>query len=346
MIDLSAEDKKGRFDALAGELDIAVSHYDMEQVKSLVAFVMREKTIREQSFLVVDLTDGDGGLRFSGEHILSAVQSLRCFSAARPVFIAPASEETKALFGRLLGDRVTNLIETTDKTDIVGEMRRCLSEEGMTLVGRAETIQNGAAAAAKAVVQPIKIPEGRSVSVCVCGCMPRIGATTQTIAVWRYLKSLGFSPAVLTGDEGFLKLLAAFYRDELQTFDGYLAVKGIPFCGGVIAGQFNAYVNDAGVLSEKNHPLFSGADISVLVGGSKPWEMAAFSDCIKLARGTRRFSGLLSFTKHEDAEELSRLLLKKVLPAPYRPDFWEDGGGSAVYREALLSYLTEVCGRQ
>lgn len=340
MIYLSGEAEQDRFEALANELDIAVSHYNIGQVKSLVAFVTREKTIRDQSYLVIDLTGTD----FSDEHILSAIQSLRCFSAARPVFLAPASPATEELFGKLLNYRVYNVISMSEKTDIIAEMRKCLSDEGMSLLQQAPGLQDGRAAAANTAVCPLKIPKALSITVHVCGCMPRIGTTTQAFALWHYLKSLGFAPAVLAENREFEVLLKDLYEMEITQEDGWWSLKGIPFCREHDPARWNAYIVDGGVLDQTNRDRFVNADLSVLIGGTKPWELARFGQSMSLAAGVKRLVTLLSFATAKDAEELAETLHMRLRPVPYHPDIWEQGGAWGTYRDVVLPHLKELCG--
>lgn len=336
---VSYEDKKDAFDKLADELDITISHYNMEQIKSLVAFVSREKTIPSQNYLVVDLTGTD----FSAEHIISAIQTLRCISSARPIFIAQKNDVTDHLFGKLINFRVTNLISLTSSTNVIKEMRQCLSDEGMVFTEKTSEIQNARAMAANAVVQPFKIPEGTKITLCVSGCMGRIGTTTQTFALWHYLKSLGFSPAVFCKGEEFIKLLMELYEKEVIEYEGYISVKNIPFCLQPDDKLWNAYIIDNGVLDEHNRQDFVEADISVLVGGTKPWEIEELASSLRFAEGAKRMAALMSFASQEDVDELHNVLNMSLYSTPYHPDIWEKGNSTSVYKAAVLPYLTELC---
>jgi hypothetical protein len=336
---VSNESKKDIFNGLADELDITVSHYNSGQIKSLVSFISREKTVHELSFLVIDLTDTD----FSDEHIISAIQTLKYISAARPIFIAPRSDKTESLFGRLTNFHVTNLITIKPNTDIIKDMRQCLSEDGMVFTEKTTDIQNARATAAKAIIQPLKIPEGFSITICVCGCMNRIGTTTQTFALWHYLNSLGFTPAILNRGDDFLKTLMELYENEVIEYEGHITVNNIPFCFQKDLELWNAYIIDAGVLNQSNRDEFTGADISVLIGGAKPWELQRFAECVQTAEGAKRMAAFMSFTTQKDADELHKVLNMPLHSVPYHPDLWDKGGSTSVYKTALFPYLTELC---
>lgn len=336
---VSGDDKKDLFDELVNELDITVSHYNPSQIKSLVAFVSREKTISEVSYLVIDLSSTD----YSDEHIISAIQTLRCISSARPIFIAPKGNKTDSLFGKLVSFRVTNLISVPSCTDVINNMRQCLSEDGMVFTEKTTEIQNSRAAVANAVVQPFKIPDGLTITICVCGCMSRIGTTTQTFALWHYLKSIGFSPAILSKEDDFVKLLMEIYGDEVIEYEGYISVKNIPFCFQPDEELWNAYIIDAGVLDDSSRQDFTDADISVLVGGAKPWELAKFADSLRLAGGVKNIVALMSFSSQKDVDELRKILNMTLYSVPYHPDLWDKGGSTAVYKTAVMPHLAEAC---
>lgn len=338
---ISSNSKKDFFNKLADELDITVSHYDVNQIKSLVAFVSREKTMPMQNYLVIDLTDTD----FSTEHIISSIQTLRCISSGRPIFIAPQNNKTDELFGKLLNFRVTNLIPFSSCTDIIMEMRRCLSDEGIVFLDKTSELQNSIAMAANGVVRPFVIPEGTVITLCVSGCMHRIGTTTQTFALWHYLKSLGFAPAILCKNEDFIKLLMELYETEVIEYEEHITVKNIPFCFQQNTELWNAYIIDIGVLNESNRGDFTEADISILVGGTKPWELDEFASSLHLASGAKHMVALMSFASQKDAEELHNVLNMQLYCVPYHPDLWDKGGSTTAYKAAVLPQLKKLCSK-
>ncbi len=339
---LSSISKKDTFDELADELDITVIHYCTEQIKSLVAFVSREKTMPSQSYLVMDLCDTD----FSAEHIISAIQTLRCISSARPIILNTKNEKTDELFGKLINFRVTNLISVSPTTNVVEEMRACLSDDGIVFTDKIAELQNSKAVAANSVVQPLIIPEGMNVTICVAGCMPRIGTTTQVFALWHFLKSLGFSPAILCKDDRFIKLLLELYQEDAVKYEEHISVKSIPFCFQRDTELWNAYIVDIGVLNEDNCQFFMDADVSVLVGGAKPWELECFATSLRLTEKAKRMVALMSFTTPKDLDELHDILNIMLYCVPYHPDIWEKGGSIAAYKASVLPLIKEICHQQ
>lgn len=336
---LASPGQEGRFDRLFEELDILATTYPSAQLKSLTAFVTREKTLNQQNFLLLDLT----GAEYSPEHILSAVQLLRRFSVARLIFIAPAGEATDLLFGRLAAFRVTDLITVRQDTDVLAELKTCLSAEG-DYHRRMEAMQAAMATTAVKTVNPFTIPSGLVITVAVAGTMPRIGATTQVFGLYHYLKALGFHPAVLDESGELIATLWNLYSEQGREGSDYVTMNGIPFCT-AICEQYDAYLVDMGVLSSETAHLFASADLSVLVGGAKPWELPELAMALPLLEehAPKELLTLISFATDQDMAALGKYLGVRAANVPYQPDIWEPGDKST-YQRVVLPALQTICG--
>jgi hypothetical protein len=336
---LTVPERFSRFDALFNELDFVVYPQDIRKVKSLVAFVNREKTLHQMDYILIDLIECD----YSQEHILSAVQLLRRFSVADLIFLSPAGEETDLLFGRLAGFRLSGLIAVDSDTDPQAELRACLNDEGGNFTRRASALQAGMAAEAVRKAVPLRIPTGLVISVAVAGAQSRVGVTTQCFALYHYLKTLGFRPAILDGERRDLDILAAIYEKEMEQRQGYVVINGIPFCTEMVEG-LDAYLLDLGVLRPETAAQFSGQDLSVLVSGAKPWELPHLADALKLVgKQPRQLVTLISFATQKDMERIGKYLGEHAANVPYHPDIWE-AGSTAAYRDAILPCLKAICG--
>lgn len=335
---LTVPERFGRFDALFNELDFVVYPQDIRKVKSLVAFVNREKTLHQMDYILIDLTECE----YSQEHILSAVQLLRRFSVADLIFLSPAGEETDLLFGRLAAFRLSGLVSVDSETDPQAELRACLGDEGGNFTRRAAALQTGMAAEAVRKATPLRIPPGLVISVAVAGAQSRVGVTTQCFALYHYLKALGFHPAILDEERRSLDILAALYEGKVEQRQGCAVVKGIPFCTEKVEG-LNAYILDLGVLRPETAAQFSGQDLSVLVSGAKPWELPHLAEALNMiGKQPRRLATLISFATQKDMENIGKYLGAHAANVPYHPDIWEPGS-TAAYRDAILPCLKAVC---
>lgn len=332
---LAHEEELQRFDALFNELDMLATTVPIEKVPSLTAFVMREKPIVQQDYILLDVSSMD----WTPSHILSAVQQLRRFSSAQLVFLGTPEDETVELFGTLASiHHVSHLIMQRPDMDVEAELRSCLTDSPQ-LPRKLQAIQEQMVQTAARTVSPLHIPEGLVIQVAVAGTMPRCGVTMQSIALYHYLKSLGWHSAVWDKSNRTLPLLQTFEEKACTVTESAVVVHGVPFCKGE-SSQYNAYVLDYGVLTPEIASCFCGADLSVLVGCTKPWEMAAFHEKLALAASCQSLITLASFSTPQDLERLSKYFDGG---APYNPDPWEPSTPQA-YAKLLLPELKEICG--
>ena len=336
---LAQKGKEDRFQRLFQELDVVVTFFDLEQVKSLTNFVARERAIPMQNVILLDLE----GSEFSHEHILSAVQQLRRISPAQFIVFSPAGGDTDLLFGKLAGFRVSDLVPVGPHTDLDAELRDCLMGE-CGYQTRMKAMQRAMSTAANEHVRPLMIPSGLVLEVAVAGTMPRVGVTTQVFALWYYLKGLGFRPAVLDGDGRLTGLLWPLYQSEGTQEDWGCTIRGIPFSS-ARSERFDAYLTDLSMLEETTLAQFSAADLSILVTGVKPWELPALAQSLALLRDrpATRLVTLASFAVQKDLELIQKYLGAHWAAVSYHPDPWEAGSTSA-YHAAILPQLKDYCG--
>lgn len=332
--------REHRFDAVFTQLDVVATFLPVKAVPSLTAFITRDKAVNQQNFILCDLADAP----WSDEHIVSAVQMLRRFSTVKPVFLAPPSERTTALYKILAEYRVDGLISdpgTGDLSEILSAVLR--GDQGY--VRRLAAVQQAVVAAANHQVSPLRIPPGLTIDVAVCGSQSRVGTTTQAIAMYHYLGGIGFRPVLLhQGQEAFTTLLQ-LYHDRALTMDDYVEISGVRITEGR-SPTFDAYILDYGVLSPELVPPFCAADLSILVGGVKPWELPLLAAAQKLAQGgsPQQLVTLLSFAAAEDMQEVQDYLGACGTVA-YHPDIWTPGSDS-VYRSLVLPALRKICGSE
>lgn len=336
---LAQQKYESRFDALFQELDVVMTFYDLDHIKSLTAFVSREKALPMQDVILLDLEDTE----FTQEHILSAVQQMRRITPAQIMVLSPANENTDLLFGKLAGFRVSDLVPVGPHADPVAAVRACLMGECGYQV-RMSAIQQALSTTAAGQVRPLTIPPGLVLDVAVAGTLPRIGVTTQVFALWHYFKSLGFRPAILDESGQLVQFLWPLYQDEGSREGDVATIRGIPFCS-ARSEHFDAYLLDLSLLAEASLPQFYAADLSVLVTGTKPWELPALAQALSLIKENppHNFVTLASFATQKDLELLQRFLGEYWAAVSYHPDLW-DAGSTAAYRSAVLPLLKDLCG--
>lgn len=333
---LAAPEREHRFDPVFQQLDVVATFFPIVSVPSLVAFVTRDKVIQQQNFLLIDLAGAD----WSNEHILNAVQTLRRFSVVKPVFLGPPGEQGTILFKHLADQHVDGLIiDTGSPADTLA----AALQDDRGYLRRLSAIRQAVTEAANKEVSPLRIPPGLVIDTAVCGAMPRVGATTQAFALYHYLAQVGFQPAILDQGQPALKQLLELCRDHAVELDGCVAVNGIRIAR-ERTPAFNAYILDCGILTQEWVKPFCAADLSVLVGGVKPWELPALATAhaTALQGHPRELVTLVSFSTAEDMKTVGKYL-GDCAAVPYHPDLWTPGSDT-VYRAAVLPALTRICG--
>lgn len=336
---LSEQSRAGRWDELCARLDIVVTWYDIDRIKSLSAFVAREKTLYQQDYILLDLAQHT----WSNEHILSAVQMLRRFFVGQLLFLSPEHTDAKQLFGALANQfHVSGLF--FDGEDAEERVQSFLEapREGR-LAAMLGAVRDGVAAQAGKTVSPLNIPRGLTLTVAVAGAMPRCGVTTQTIALFHYLASLGFAPAILDASDRAEPLLE-FYSETCRRKDGYAELGGVLFCQEP-QERFNAYIVDTGTV-RSDGVLFRDADLVVVVGGAKPWELPPLAAALAFLRDVKRedqIAALISFSTPRELKQLEPYLGKHFAPCSYHPDLLAPSA-PAPYQKAILPCLKALCG--
>lgn len=336
-----------RFEPLFKKYGITTTTYEIETVKSLTGFIQRERTLPDQKFLLIDLTNAS----YSNNHILNAVQNLQRFIKAEVIFIAPPSTETTQLFGTL-GTRfhLNGLIEDTgDEQALLNAVEKCISGDNSPMRFVENLVKKESHDTNQAVQPtPLEIGQDTVLEVAVAGTVPRCGTTTQTFELYHILKANGFSPAILDRNTTLIAPLWEIYKKAPDSHKDAQQVRigGVHFCMEK-SQEFNAYVSDLGVLNEWNAPVFAKADLSVLVTTTKPWELQAVLPKIKFAHEAQKDHELVviaSSTTPVQAQELEEIV-GKIVTAPYQPDIWEPSV-EASYAISFLPALKRACGMQ
>lgn len=335
---IAAPEMEHRFDEIFTQMDVVATFSPVVNIPSLTAFVTMDKAVNQQNFIICDLAAAP----WSDEHILSAIQMLRRFTVVKPVFLSPSSDRTSDLYKILAEKRIDGLI--VDEGDPTEQLRAVLRGDG-AYVRRLAAIQHGVVDAANREVAPIRIPPGLVIDVAVCGAQSRVGTTTQAIALYHYLRSIGFRPVLLHQGQTALSAMLELYRDKVLTMTDYVEINGVRITT-ERSSSFDAYILDLGVLTPEWAASFCAADLSVLVGGVKPWELPQLAATQSIAQGgnPNHLVTLLSFAAPEDVDTV-REYLGECGAVAYHPDIWTPGSDS-VYRMVVLPALRRICGQE
>lgn len=186
-------------------------------------------------------------------------------------------------------------------------------------------------------ILPMNIPDAVIVIIDVIGSQPRIGCTTQAVALWHYCKALGFNPAVVTSRDKINEIAAPMHGNKI---DGGYEVEGVQFVEDTYR-SFDCYIRDNGSLPEK---LPQDANVLFLVAGVKPWELEYTMRAVRAVK-YREMCVLLSFATRHDCEQLAVLFGKNtVVEVPWIPDPWHPSWEAlSVFEKLLRPALEHIC---
>ncbi len=336
-----------RFDALFEEADILATPFQAESIRSLTAFIKGDRGIAQQNYIVIDVEDLQ---RWSVGHVLSAVQQLCSFASIKLIFLGQPCEDVDELF-RILRDthHIDGAILDTENGEISTELAGCLAaaperEDGVALspAEKLAAASSVARSASRARLRQYTPAPGRTIRFAVAGTLPRCGATTQAFGLYHYLSAAGLTGAI-EDRAGTLPLLSQF-EASAETKHGGRSFRGVCFIEpGGNTGSYDFVVTDYGVLGAETAAAFCKADVSVLAGCTKPWELPAFAEAVKLLFGySCRLVTIASFSTDADLLKLTRYLGEYCAAAPWQPDVWRLANG-AFYEKLFSPALDELC---
>lgn len=190
-------------------------------------------------------------------------------------------------------------------------------------------------------ISPMKIPPSKLLLLGIVGSQQRIGCTTQAISLWHYCRALGFDPAIVSSPEQLAALAAPMQKEEIP---GGYRIEGIPFVTNT-THAYDCYVLDVG--AGNIQAVQDYADHTILVAGSKPWELQHTAAALRALRG-KELSVLLSFCSEKDAKSLQPLfgtITPQVMP--WAPELWTPHPGAIAILDTLLRpIISQILARE
>lgn len=322
--------------SLFSQCQISAIPIDGETITSLVAWSKREKMLDGNQIyaVLIDLDELD----FGNPHILSTVQQLRAYSAAEIIFIAnEPTEDYESLKNALsIQFQVEDFFYRSDKS-FFQKLQSALQGENTPLARATDILQNYTQETAEEF-RPYQVPESGEVSVTIVGSQSHIGTTTQLFFLYHLFQKIG-RPAIRDPHQTLSTLLKSFY--EATTLEQGIRINDVVLCE-QSATDCNIYLEDLGVLNLNNTKSAAQADITVLVVGTKPWELAATAQALQTIRAEspRHLIVVASFTTPETAQMVQHII-GRIYPAPYYPDPWEDAPEYPELRKDITTIFKE-----
>lgn len=181
-------------------------------------------------------------------------------------------------------------------------------------------------------------------TVGVLGCMHRIGATTQSLQIVKYLQLIGKKACYIElNNNNYVRQLVMYYSDGLKINDdlGKISYQGIDMfyqqnlISEILSLDYDYFVYDFGAFTGKNFPLvsFLEKNIRVVVGGAKPNEMSEMQPVLRQISESN-INYIFSFTDESEHKDILSAMEEKSLTTHF--------AGYATDPFAFLSYAKET----
>jgi hypothetical protein len=341
-------------DELCGKLYLIVNKVQQNNLKKLV--IGSAADFSYASRFVIDLS----GLKDTSDEIVEAVSAFKTIYAdTRVIVIADREPENSPLFTRLTGLGVYDIVTDLDgdalkKCLTVGMSREEAEKPDVTSRTTAETPAPEPAAVPAPSPAREKIRANRDfkkhkqfVTVAVCGTEPHIGATQHALLMTKFLCCVGFRACYLEANDrrNILYLSRAYSvnaneRKRLLQFEGvdmYFDFK-LPE---IVNGGYDFLIFDFGRFGELEPASFLTKDIKLVVGGTKAWEMPAYTPVFAATEGCRDVQFIMNHAPPGEKDGIRSLMGGyKTHFSDYAPYPFTTGANSDMYKEIFRDFLT------
>ncbi|MDR2903089.1 MAG: hypothetical protein LBU77_01050 [Clostridiales bacterium] len=338
-------------DEVCGKLFMIVSKIRQTNLKKLI--IGNAADFSHATRLVVDLS----ALKDTGDEIIEAVGAFKTmYPETRVIIIADREPAGSPLFARLLKLDVYNVLTSIDDA----ELKKCLTsgmtkEENKAPEVKEIPVETIPKESTPMEIMPIeKITANRNfkkhkpfVTVAVCSTEPHIGATHQALLMTKFLCGAGFKACYLEANErrNILYLARTYpvnanerkHLLQFESVDMYFDFK----LAEVINAGYDFYIFDLGRFSEMEVASFLTKDIKIVVGGTKAWEMAAYSDVFEAIDGCRDVLFLMNHAPTDEKDGIRSLMGGyKTNFSEYSPYSFAVDVNQSIYKELFRDYLT------
>ncbi len=195
--------------------------------------------------------------------------------------------------------------------------------------------------------------KNQKVLVAVINAYPRAGATTLSINMAAYLKSIGatVSWVELNGELGHLEHIVNSTPGFTAVTENRFEREGVVYLKGEIPEEVNFVINDMSrVIQNENSEgaleFTRNCNIAVLCGTSKPYELQEIKEKIELLQkfGCHKINLCLAFTPENEKAHLADLFGNKYVSVyftQYTPDMFAENVNSDVFQRILQEYIKE-----
>lgn len=274
---LTSNENVGLFDFITNEFGIIVKKLSGEFY--LNKFVIHDaKNFSHFSYIAIDLES----LQDEEDEIIESINAFQTMYDARIIFLAEKIEQT--LLDRIIKEtKIYNIITGQTIEKIQEEIRICISTQGMSKEQLLKSINLSMDESFFTFPQYSFMAE--NIKIILAGSMSRIGTTTAAINLCSYLASIGAKVSYTEANKNnHLKQIHDYFFSNIPIKNYSFFQGGVNyfFNGNLPTDNYNFNIIDIGVLTETNKKIFDIAEIRILCGGTKPYEVPELLKTVEL----------------------------------------------------------------
>ena len=356
MIIFVSELRPNLLDEVSEKLFMVVTKVQQPNLKKLV--IGSAADFSHATRFAFDLT----ALKDTDDEVIEAVSAFQTMYPGIRIIVIGAEElRDRPLFTRLMSMGVYDIVTDINNDTLTKCLAAGMSKEDAD-ESRAEKIAVADDASPEQIIETQdtdtlptreKITANRSfkkhkqfISVAVCGTEPHIGATHHALLMAKFLCGVGFKTCYLEANErrNILYIARAYAvnaneRKHMLQFDGvdmYFDFK-LPE---VVAANYDFLIFDFGRFGEFEPASFLTKDIKLIVGGVKPWEMAAYTRVFDAIDGYRDVQFIMNHAPSDEESGIRALMGGyKTHFSEYAPYQFAADVNTEVYKDIFGDYL-------
>lgn len=285
-----------------------INQYNLEN------FLQSElKNLNNIEFLIIDYNAIKNQTKEND--IITALSRIRRMYDIRIIFIMEGAMKGNILLGRLFNLGIYNIISATNDVLFKEEMRKALSEKGMTFANAVKyqldknvfAINNNTN-----VVKETFVKVKQVVSIGVCSTERHLGATTQAINITKFLSEiLNIKVCYIENNNhnSIIEIYNMANKEEATYYEesGKIEYDGIEMfmkssIGEIMNNDYDFYVFDFGAIEEMTDSdinNFLTKDIKFIVSGTKPWELKNLFKTFEKIGNDKSINFIFNFTQKD-----------------------------------------------
>ena len=341
---LCSNENIGLFDAPCEQANIIVKQ--MNGVFSFNDFVTNDvSNLNCCQYLALDLS----ALSDTDDALINAIVGIKSIYDFRIIILAVGYDNASPILGRLFAEGIYNIVTADRLKAQLEEIGLCLGA-GMQYKDAIRFRSQGIipSSGSRIIVQKPAIRQ--TISVGVCGALPRIGTTKQALHITKFLSESGYTACYIEDNgHGHMDTLKDFFHVEIQS-KGHIVYDGIDIytevnMAKILERRYDFLVFDSGLFEESTLQQFMTRDIKIICAGSAPWEAPQLSPVFQNLGEYTDANFIFSFTPKDMKKEIQKLMgrfAKQCWFAGFAPDFTDGITNHAVYKEIFRPYMHDA----